>query len=85
MNNGKWNSKRSVEPWPVWLRKWEHCPGTKVLWVRFPVRAHASVAGLILSPGTYGKQPINVSLPLFLKAMKKKMSLGKDLKKKKKC
>ena len=46
------------EPWLVWLSWLEHHPVTKRSQVRFPVRAHAQVAGLIPSLGTYLRQPI---------------------------
>ena len=41
---------------------WSVVPYTKRLWVQFPVRAHTQVAGLIPSWGTYGRQPMDVSL-----------------------
>ena len=65
-------------PWPVWLCWLEHHPVTKMLQVRFLVRAHAWVAGLIPGPGAkvhnpqsghviagsgmYGMQPVCASL-----------------------
>ena len=39
-------------PWLMWLSWLERGPVAKELQVRFPVRAHTWVAGLILSLGT---------------------------------
>ena len=47
-------------------------------------RALKVVAGSIPGPGTYGRQPINVSLShrcFFLSRINKNISLGKDFKK----
>ena len=58
---------------------WSVLPYTERLPVRFPVRAHARVAGLVPSRGVHERQPIDVSLshryfssslPLFLKLNK---------------
>ena len=68
-------SRVPMVPWPVCLSWMEHPPITERLQVRSPVRAC-----MIPSPGTYGRQPANVSLshwcfslsPFFsLKAMEK--------------
>ena len=60
---------------PVWLSWLECCPVTKRWQVQFLGRARTYVAGSIPGPGEYRMQPIDVSLslslPLFLKAMKK--------------
>ena len=55
-------SKKNFEPWLVGLSGLSSGLRTKVLLVRFPVRAHAWVAGQVPS-----RQPhIDVSLPLLL-------------------
>ena len=55
----------------AWLNEWECRP------------THRKVAGSIPSWGTYGRQPIDVSLshPCFSRSKKSiKLSLGKDIK-----
>ena len=44
-----------------------YMPGLQV-WslVKFPIKAHVWDVGLVPSQGTYERQPIDVSLPLFL-------------------
>ena len=49
-----------VSPWQVWLSWLEQSPVTKRLQVRFQVRAHACVAGLILGPGMYNPRSRHV-------------------------
>ena len=48
--------------WQGGSADWSIVSYTKRSWVCFSVRAHTSVAGLIPSRGTYGKQSIDVSL-----------------------
>ena len=52
------------QPWPGGSADCSVVPCTRRLWVRSPVRAHASVAGLVPSWGRYNRQPTDVSLSL---------------------
>ena len=52
-----------VEPWPVWLSGLGIIPQSKRPPVRFPVRAHAWVAGLEPGRDICERQPSAVSLP----------------------
>ena len=76
-------------PWPHGLVGWSIIPCTERLQVQFLVGAHAYIAGLILSWGTYGRQVINASLshrhisaglfhPSFLSKSQCKHVLKKD-------
>ena len=60
-------------PWLVWLSGLGVVLQTERSRVRFPVRAHAWVAGSVPDWGAYERQPVDVSLllPLSKKAMKK--------------
>ena len=68
--------KGDEPPWLVWLSGLSASLQTTRSPVRFPVRAHAWVAGQVPSWGHAGKtQPINVSLPLFLLSKNKYIQL----------
>ena len=51
-----------IYPCPVWLSWLGIIPQGERLPIRFLVRAHALVAGLVPSLGTYERQPIDISL-----------------------
>ena len=54
------------EPWLVWLSGLSAGLRTERSLVQFLVRAHAWVVGQVLGWCMYERQPIDVSLPLFL-------------------
>ena len=85
--------KLTVLSWPVWLRWLEHRSIAISLWVRFPVRAHAWVAGSIPgldrsdSPSGCMQEATNwcfsltssfLSLPSYLSKSNEKTSSGED-------
>ena len=59
---------------------WNVVPYTKRSWIRFSIRAHAQVVGLIPSQGVYGRQMIGVSLSHWCFSLP--FSLALSLKKK---
>ena len=52
----------SFPPWPLWLSWLGVVQKTGRSQVRFPVRAHAWVAGSVPSQGAYERQPTSVSV-----------------------
>ena len=54
------------QPWLVWLSGLSAGLQTERSLVRFPVRVHAWVEGQVPSLGVCKRQPMDVSLPLFV-------------------